>query len=272
LLPFLLAAIGAASLPHLTARTLTAQSGREAGSLMAWGVLFAVLLLATGLVLAKLVASAAGIPVVADGNLLQLGAVFAVLPAVLGGLVLAGMLAALFALGQAALFSAASAISHDLWDEILDRRGPEGRRIIVARLILVSVAAAAALIVPIWPAEAPSLLAWALALAAAGSFVPLVLGLWWRRCNEVGALGGIVAGFGFTGLVFLLDQHVIPEAMISSGWSNVGAPIAALTGLAMSLVVTVGLSLVTPAPEPEVQKLTSAAGNKQSMPIRERPA
>jgi cation/acetate symporter len=271
LLPVLLSILGAASLPHLSTRVLTAPSGREAVTSMVWAVLFSIMLVLAGFVLFELLAGEIGPDVAPQGGIVQLAALFALLPSVLAGLLIAGTLAALFSLGQAALFSAATAISHDIWDEIIDRRGPEGRRIMVARVIIVSVAAGAVMLVSIWPADPASLVVWALALAAAGTFVPLALGLWWRRCNEIGAIAGMVAGFGFTALVFLLQQHVIPDAVVTSGWADVAAPPAAAAGLLMSLVVTVGLSLATPAPDKDAQDLANASDDGR-LPVRERPA
>ena len=189
------------------------------------------------------------------------------------GLVVAGAGAALFALGQAALFSAAAVISHDVYDEILDRRGPEGRRIVMARLIMVGVAAAAAALTPLWQASAPELLQWAMALAAAGSFAPLVLGLWWRRCNEIGALSGMVAGFGFAGLIFLMAERIMPAAMVTSDWGDVRAPTAGMVGAMISFLVTIGLSLATPASKADAKALSlDAAAGRRQPPIRERPA
>ncbi len=155
-LPFLLAALGAASLPHLNARALSAPSGREAVTSMMWAVLFSFVLVLAGFVLFELLAGAVAPDASqgAVGGLVQLAALFSALPSVLAGLLLAGTLAALFSLGQAALFSAAAAISHDVWDEIIDRKGPEGRRIMLARLILIGVSAGAVALVPLWQAEA----------------------------------------------------------------------------------------------------------------------
>jgi len=179
------------------------------------------------------------------------------------------VLAALFALGQAALFAAATALSHDIFDEIVDRKGPEGRRIFVARIILVGVAAGAVALVPLWQVEASSLIQWALAFAAAGAFAPLVLGLWWKRTNEIGALGGMAAGFGFTAFVFLMAEKVIRAAVTSSDWADVTAPAAAAIGLAASSIITIGLSLITPALESDP---TVVAGDEGRPPIHERPA
>ncbi len=272
-MPIFLAVFGAASLPHLSARTLAAPSGREAVTSTIWAVLFAIMLVLVGFVLFELLVGAVVPAEGVDGAPLQFAALFSLVPPVLAGLLLAGTLAALLALGQAALFSAATAISHDIWDEVIDRRGPEGRRIIVARLILVGVAAGGVMFASLWPVDAASMADWALALAAAGCFVPLVLGLWWRRCNEIGAVSGMAIGFAFTALVFLLRQHVIPEAIVSSGWANVGAPTGAAAGLLMSLAVTVGLSLMTPAPDKEAQELaTGREPRRRRAPTRERPA
>jgi cation/acetate symporter len=195
------------------------------------------------------------------------------LSGVVAGLALAGTLSVLLALGQAVLFSAVSALSHDLWDEIVDKRGPEGRRIVVARLLIAGVAALAAFLTVRWDAPVSALFAWALALAAAGGFVPLTLGVWWRRCNEIGALGGMVAGFGFAALIFLMSQRIVPTTMLAADWTAVGAPAAAVAGALISLIVAVGLSLVTPPSEAEARmRAARAAGTQSAPPIRERPA
>src|SRR5690606_38327065 len=102
----------------------------------------------------QLLIAAAGEDAPIGADLVQSAAIFAALPAALAGLVLAGTLAALFALGQAALFAAATTLSHDVWDESVDRKGPEGRRIIVARLIVLAVAALGALTALRWDADA----------------------------------------------------------------------------------------------------------------------
>ncbi|MGH6925240.1 MAG: sodium:solute symporter family transporter, partial [Propylenella sp.] len=228
-LPFLLAAFGAASLPILTARSLTAASSRGALLSIGWAAVYGLVLVAVGLLLALLLDEAGDWD--AANGLLQVAALFASLPAVLAGLVLAGVLAALFAVGVAALFAATSAISHDLWDEILDKRGPEGRRILIARVTLILVAAAAAALVPVLNVEPSALLRWALALSAAGGIAPIVIGLVWKRALDIGAIGGMVAGFGFAGLAFVLEQSRLFGGAEAGGLGMIGAPTAALVGL-----------------------------------------
>lgn len=269
--PFVVSAIGVAALPQLTARTLTAASGREAATAIALGVLFAAALACAGLMLVELLL--ASMPSQPTGDEVeQIGALLAALPAVLSGLALAGALAALLALGQAALFAAVTALSHELFEETVDRRAPEGRRIVVARLTLAGVAMAAAASAPLWPMSPPALLQWALAFAASGSFVPLLLALWWRRLSRLGILGGMAAGFGFTAIVFLAAVGFVPVDPASGSWAAFGAPVTALVGVAVALVASISLSFAVPRAEKDGGSPPFAAEARQTPPIRERPA
>jgi putative solute:sodium symporter small subunit len=68
------------------------------------------------------------------------------------------------------------------------------------------------------------LLAEGFALLAAGLFVPIVLGLYWRHMNSAGAVAAMAAGT-FIAAVYLLGVHVWPVEFfrISSGLSDAGA-------------------------------------------------
>ncbi len=271
LLPFLLAAAGAASLPLLMAQTLAAASTRGAFMTMGWAVIYGAILVTVGLLLALLLGET-GDWNAAEG-LLQVAALFATLPAALAGLVLAGVLAALFAIGLASLFAATCAISHEVWDETVDTKGPEGRRILVARLVLIVVTVAAAVLVPVLNVEPSALLSWALALSASGGMAPILIGLWWKRAIDIGAIAGIVAGFGFTGLAFVLEQSGLFGGAESGGIAAIGAPVAAIIGLTISVAVTIGVSLVMPTPEPDKEREADGLGSRSDeIAIRERPA
>ncbi len=268
-IPILFMALAAASLPHLMARALAAPSGREAAASLVWGALFALALVVVGLVFWQVLSGAGGIPVEAGagGDFLQRAALFAILPAFMAGLVAAGTLAALFSLGQAALFSAATSIAHDVF-EVIDPRGPETLRIVLARIIVIIVAAAAAALLPLWPIDAAALLRWGLAFAAAGGLAPLLLGLRWRRCNDIGALAGTIAGFGFTIIVFLAERGVLGSA---GGLASIGAPTAAIAGVMAAFAVAIGVSLVLPEPGPDSEKPVSRT-SAAPLPAGDRPA
>ena len=85
ILPVLLTAIGAASLPHLLARTLTTQSRLDAGASMLWAAILAAMLVAAGLVLAVLVRAASSLPAPVGDDIPGYAAMLAPLPAVLTG-------------------------------------------------------------------------------------------------------------------------------------------------------------------------------------------
>jgi cation/acetate symporter len=267
-------AMGAAALPHLIARAAAAPSGRQAAASIAWTVLHLAVLVLAGLVLSHLLAAAGGaVSFLGGGEMIPLVTLFAALPAVLASLMLAAALAALFSLGHASLLAATTALSHDLWDESLDMGGPQGRRMIVARFLLIIVGAMAAFLAAHWSAAPGDLMEWALAFAAAGGFIPLVLGVWWKRCNEIGAIGGAVAGFGCTALAFILEQGIVPGGAEISALADIGAAHAGLLGAAIAFTVAVAVSLVTPAPEGDLSSLfATLRGDQGGIGMRERAA
>lgn len=267
----LLAAAGAAALPLFVTRTVATRRSFEAGTSMALSIVLLALIVTAGLFLADLLAAAGAVS--AGDLMLQLASLFATLPEVLAALVMAGALAAVLAAGAAALVSAAAALSHDLWDESVDRRGTEGRRIVVARVALVGLAAAAAWLAPLWPARPPDLVEWALAFSAAGCLAPLLLGLWWRRANTLGALAGIGAGFAVVALAFFYTSIANAGAGDASAWEAAAPTTAAAIGLVAALSATIGVSLATPAPGPDAERvLDTLHGRRGGAEMRERPA
>jgi cation/acetate symporter len=230
---------------------------------LVWTALLALAVVVGWLVLAGDLDQAAG----AAGFRLSGGPGLSGLPHVLAGLLTAGALAALLAGAHAALFSAAGALSLDIWDAAIDRRGPAGRRLAVARILVMAVAAGAAWLAVRSPAPPAILLAWALALVAAGSFAPLLIGLWWRRCNAAGALLGTAAGSALVLVASAADLGIAPS------WMRLPPASAGGTGLAAAFVVAIVASLTGRAPAPESQALVDELrGGGERPPIRERPA
>lgn len=74
-----------------------------------------------------------------------------------------------------------------------------------------SVAILAALIASARPADILTLLVWALALASAGLFPVLWLGVWWRRANTAGAIAGLLTGAGLVLLYVLGTRYAAPQ-------------------------------------------------------------
>ncbi len=117
------------------------------------------------------------------------------LPYVIAGLVAAGGLAAALSTADGLLLALANALSHDIYYRMIDRHAPTKRRLIVARVLLISVAVVAAYTAGHLGADILFLVAWAFSIAAAGLFAALVMGVWYKRTTNAGAILGMLVGY-----------------------------------------------------------------------------
>lgn len=133
------------------------------------------------------------------------------LPYVISGLVAAGGLAAALSTADGLLLAIANALSHDVYYKMIDPNAPTIRRLTVARALLVGVAVVAAATAATKPADILAMVGWAFSLAMAGNFPALVMGVWWKRTTAMGAICGIIAGFGLC-LFYLVTTRYFPGA------------------------------------------------------------
>ena len=120
------------------------------------------------------------------------------LPYVIAGLVAAGGLAAALSTADGLLLALANALSHDIYYRMIDRHAPTKRRLIVARVLLITVAVVAAYTAGHLGADILFLVAWAFSIAAAGLFAALVMGVWYKRTTNAGAILGMLVGYVVT--------------------------------------------------------------------------
>jgi cation/acetate symporter len=279
--------VGTASLPHILMRYFTTPNVRDARKSVAWSLFFIFLLYFTapayaafakrevyrdviGQQISSLPAwvqnwsQVGGLLTIKDGNsdgILQLSEFvinqdiivlsmpeIAGLPYVISGLVAAGGLAAALSTADGLLLAIANALSHDVYYKMIDPRASTARRLIVARVILVGVAIIAAAVAGTRPAGIIQMVAWAFSLAAAGLFVPLVLGIWWKRTTSTGAIVGMIAGFGVT-LFYLVATRYFDMPL----WFGIRNISSALFGLPVAFIVTWVVSLMTAPPSKEMQ-------------------
>lgn len=120
------------------------------------------------------------------------------LPYVIAGLVAAGGLAAALSTADGLLLALANALSHDIYYRMIDRHAPTKRRLIVARVLLISVAVVAAYTAGHLGADILFLVAWAFSIAASGLFAALVMGVWYKRTTNAGAIVGMIVGYVVT--------------------------------------------------------------------------
>lgn len=173
------------------------------------------------------------------------------------GLVGAGGFAAALSTADGLLLAIANALSHDVYYKMIDPKADTKRRLMVAKILLVVVAIAAALLARTKPSDILSMVAWAFSIAGAGLFAALVLGVWWKRTTNLGATLGMIAGFGTT--MFYLIGNVYGFDFVKGtgdeiSWFGVAAISSGIFGIPVAFVVTYVVSLMTPEPSQEMQE------------------
>ncbi|MCO6385655.1 sodium:solute symporter family protein [Aliihoeflea sp. 40Bstr573] len=297
---------GTASLPHILMRYFTTPSVRSARKSVAWSLLFIFLLYFTAPALATLTKlqlldpslptaiigktieevqalawvqnwSSVNFLAIVDHNgdgILQLNEFFmredivvlatpeiAGLPYVISGLVAAGGMAAAMSTADGLLLAIANALSHDLYYKVIDPKADTAHRLIVARVLLVVIGAAGALMAAMQLTGILGAVAWAFCFACSGLFFPLVLGVWWKRANTQGAIAGMAAGF-ISGSVYLWYVYTGGTPILGLNDLRFG-----IIGMAFSLVAMVVVTLMTPEPDAEIQRMVDETRIPTGMPI-----
>ena len=172
------------------------------------------------------------------------------------GLVGAGGFAAALSTADGLLLAISNALSHDVYYRMVDPKADTKTRLLVSKILLVVVALAAALLAQTKPADILSMVAWAFSIAAAGLFAPLVMGVWWSRTTNAGAICGMIAGFTIT-MVYLLGSKYglfIGAPWGEGAWLGVKSISSGIFGVPVAFIVTYVVSLMTPEPSKEMQE------------------
>jgi cation/acetate symporter len=172
------------------------------------------------------------------------------LPYVISGLVAAGGMAAAMSTADGLLLAIANALSHDLYYKIIDPKAETKKRLIVARVLLIAIGIAGALVASMKLTGILGAVAWAFCFAMSGLFFPLVLGVWWKRANRAGAIAGMAVGLG-VGSWYL---YMVKFAGMTP-WLGLDDLRFGIIGASASLVSMVVVTLMTPAPDAETQAM-----------------
>ena len=166
----------------------------------------------------------------------------------IGGIFLCGILAAIMSTADSQLLVTASAVSEDLYHQVVSPKASSKKVLSVSR-ITVLVIAVLAYVIALDPNNSIMGLvsnAWAGFGAAFGPLV--VLSLYWKRTNLPGAIAGIVSG-----ALTVIVWDYLPLA----GGQTLGAATGLYSlalGFVVSLVLIVAVSLATKAPDEEILK------------------
>lgn len=157
------------------------------------------------------------------------------MPGWIAGLVLAGVAAAIQSTIAAVVIVISSALVRDLYMTIRPTKDPA-----TIKKVTIGATVLAALIPVIIAIKPPAALQWFILFAIGGLtssfFWPMLLGLYWWRTNEYGAIAGMIGGMA----TFILVQGKIIK--FNLGMHGI------VMGLLVSGILTVGVSLLTPKP------------------------
>ena len=171
------------------------------------------------------------------------------LPYVISGLVAAGGMAAAMSTADGLVLAISNALSHDVYYKIINPKAETGKRLIVARVLLVLIGFAGATIAALEIQGILGSVIWAFDFAMSGLFFPLVLGVWWKRANAPGAVAGMLGGLA-AGTAYLVAVRTGYP-----GFWGVTQLTFGIVGSLVSLVLMVVVSLMTKAPDSATQKM-----------------
>jgi cation/acetate symporter len=186
------------------------------------------------------------------------------LPYVISGLVAAGGLAAALSTADGLLLTIANALSHDVYYKMIDPNASTKRRVAVAKALLLVVAVIAAWVTSYKPGHILFLVGAAFSLAMSAFFPALVLGIFWKRANKWGAAAGIVVGLGVciyymvTTYPWLRDVFGITRPIAEYMWFRMNPISAGVFGMPAGFAAAVIVSLLTPAPDRNVQEFVES--------------
>ena len=159
-------------------------------------------------------------------------------PAVLVYLSLAGALAAAVAAASMSSLALGSVLSEDIVNGLKWEPASNRLRLMTARVAVAAAAGVGTWLALMIPADPLDLLFWALALSASGFFPVIVLSIWWKRLNALGAMAGMAAGFGIAVLAIIAGEAAL-----------LGLPgaLAGVFGIPAGFTAAIGASWLRPS-------------------------
>ncbi|WP_336003031.1 VC_2705 family sodium/solute symporter [Halorientalis halophila] len=273
--------VGTCGLPHVLVRFYTVESERTARWSTVWGLFFICLLYWSAPAMAAFgtdlysqqvgdVFGDPGMTSAAADVIVVLAAQLSGLPSWLVGLVAAGGIAAAIATVAGLFIAGSSAISHDLYANIINEDATQRQQILVGRLSIVALGVLTTLAALDPAAPIAALVSYAFSLAGAVLFPMFFLGMWWENTNRQGALAGmstglilwmvpmvneVVPAYGFFG-----GETVLPA--LATWMPAIGS---ALVVTPIVFVVTIVVSLVTADPPTHTKRMVRQCHSPEPM-------
>jgi cation/acetate symporter len=186
--------------------------------------------------------------IVMDGDIVVLATPeIAGLPYVISGLVAAGGLAAAISTADGLLLTISNGLSHDIYYKTIDTTASTQKRVTISKLLLLVVALVAAYAASLKPGDILSVVGAAFSIAASTLFPALVLGVFWKRANQHGAVVGMITGFTVC-IYYMAHTHPSFGGSPLQQWFHIAPISAGVFGVPAGFLAIVLTSLLTPAP------------------------
>ena len=230
--------LGYFGMPHIIIRFLSLKSEKELRKSsvigISWTTIILIMSVLSGVVGRMFLGE------IDDSSIVFITMTRKIFPAIISGLLLSAILSAAMSTADSQLLASASAFASDVYKPILRKNASDKEMLWASRLVVVAISAVALLIAA--NPNSGSIMAlvenaWGVFGAAFGPVI--LLSLFWKRFTFAGAVSGIAVGAGVD-ILWLVCQS-------STGIYEI------IPGFFASLVVSVVVSLCTPAPSREVE-------------------
>jgi cation/acetate symporter len=273
--------VGTCGLPHVLVRFYTVESERTARWSTVWGLFFICLLYWSAPAFAAFGTDLysnnvgptygdPGMSSAAGDVIVVLATQLSGLPEWFVGLVAAGGIAAAIATVAGLFIAGSSAISHDIYTNIINPDATQRQQIVVGRLSILLLGAITTLAALDPAAPIAALVSYAFSLAGAVLFPMFFLGMWWENTNRQGALAGMITGLTLWAIPMI--NEVVPTYGFFGG-ETISPALAtwmpaigsALIAVPIVFAVTIGVSLATEEPPMETKKIVRQCHSPEPM-------
>ena len=165
-----------------------------------------------------------------------------IVPALIAGIILAGILASTMSTADSQLLAASSSASENILGGLFKLKLSETAQMVVARVTLIVISIIGVIVA--WNKDSSVFKIVSFAWAGFGAaFGPvMILALFWKRSNKYGAIAGMIAG----GAMIFIWKFVIAKL------GGAFAIYELLPAFIFALIVNVVVSLITPAPDQDI--------------------
>jgi cation/acetate symporter len=183
--------------------------------------------------------------IILDGDIVVLATPeIAGLPYVISGLIAAGGLAAALSTADGLLLAISNALSHDVYYKTADPTASTQKRVTVSKLLLLVVALVAAYAASLKPGDILSMVGAAFSLASSTLFPALVLGVFWKRANQQGAIAGMLVGFAVC-VYYMVRTHPTLGGSALNQWFHIAPISAGVFGVPAGMLAIFAVSIFT---------------------------